>query len=532
MVALDVRVLRAASVAAILLAAVPDLAKAQEYGGTLVFGNAADPGALDPGFSYANTGFTVFDTIYNGLVEKDKAVEADSPPIVNALAESWEVSEDGLIYTFHLREGVKFHDGTPFNAEAVAFNVRRLIDKDFEYYYDIAAGNAASQMQFVDGFKVVDDNTFQYILKQPFGGFIDGLASHTFFYIVSPDAIKQYGVDGLSKQPAGTGPFKLVEYVRGQSLVLERNEDYWEKRPYLDRLIFRVIPDATARVAALLNGEIDVSLEIPPDSIATLEANPNIEVYLRGKPHNFSLLPNMREKPFSDPRVRQALSLAIDRSAIAEGILMGSAEPATQFYGIGNPGFDPSVSTVQDPYDPEKARSLLAEAGYPDGFTTKMLCVPSGSGVPATDQIMEYIQSNLADVGINVELELMDWNAYLGIFGKGIPQGQNIGAWCMAIGTDTAYILDMYARYIPPIGWATGWYENEKVADLLAQSDRASSFEEYLKMHREAQKMVLAEHGYIAVTHDLGPYGVNKRVKGWSPSRSASQDVSWAWVDD
>lgn len=521
-----------AVILALLLGVGASEAEEPVRGGTLVFGTAADPGSMDPSSSSAGTAFTVFDTIYNGLVEKDKTVDAPTPPIIPALAESYAVSPDGLTYTFKLRQGVKFQDGTPFDASVVDFNVRRWSDKGFKYFDEVAAGNAASLMQYVKSEKAIDDSTYAFTLSEPMGGFIDLLASHTYFYLVSPKVIEQYGAAGLADHPGGTGPFKVATYQRNQQISLVRNDSYWGTGPYLDRLIYRVIPDQTARVAALLSGEIDIAMELPPDSVATVKQNPNLEVYLRGKPHNFSLLPNFNEKPFSDPRVREAVSKAIDREAIVKDILQGTARPGTQFYGIGNPGFDPSVTKVQDARDLARAKQLLADAGYPKGFETRILCTPAGSGVPSTDQIMEFVQSNLADIGITVKLELMEWNAYLAVFGKGIPSGQNIGAFCMAMGTDTAYVLDMYgnSRNHPPVGWAEGWFTDPAVDALLNKASAATSWQEYIALHQQAQKTVLDDYGYIVITHDLGPYGVNKRVKGWKPSRSASQDVSFAWV--
>jgi peptide/nickel transport system substrate-binding protein len=521
-----------ASVVILLGSAAESLAQAPQRGGTIVFGTAADPGAMDPGFSSAATAWTVFDTVYNGLVEKDKTTDDASPPIVNALAESYEVSADGLTYTFHLREGVKFHDGTAFDAAAVDFNIRRWRDPGFEHYDEVAAGHTNVLMQFVKDARAIDDRTYEIVLAEPFGGFIDLLASHPYFYFASPGVIRAHGAEGLAEHPGGTGPFKVAEYVQNQRIVLERNDDYWGEPAYLDSLIFRVIPDASTRVAALLSDEIDITMELPPDAIETIEADADLEVALRGKPHNFTLLPNFREPPFSDARVREAVSKAIDREAITQQILRGAARPGTQFYGVGNPGFDESQTEPQDVRDVAAAKQLLAEAGYPDGFETRMLCTPAGSGVPATDQIMEFIQSNLAEVGIKVNLELMEWVSYLAVWNKGIPEGENIGAWCMAVGTDTAYILDMYghSRNHPPTGWSTGWYSNPKVDELLDQANLASSAEEYWRLHREAQQILMNDYGYIVVTHDLGPYGVNKRVQGWRPSRSASQDVSRAWV--
>ena len=169
--------------------------------------------------------------------------------------------------------------------------------------------------------------------------------------------------------------------------------------------------------------------------------------------------------------MRQAVSLAINRPAIVTDLMKGAASVGTQLYGKGNAGYDPTLS-VQDPYDPAKARQLLAQAGYPNGFSTKMPCSPAGTGIPSTDLIMEQVQSDLAKLGVKVQLQMTEWNSYLAVWLKGIPRGQGIGAECMSIGTDDAYILNMYAsdHNEPPVGWNINWYSNAQVDTLLKQA--------------------------------------------------------------
>ena len=317
--------------------------------------------------------------------------------------------------------------------------------RNLESFDEIAAGNAASLMQYVKGGKALDDFTYAFTLSEPMGGFIDLLASHTYFYLVSPKVIETFGAAGLAAHPGGTGPFKVSDYKRNQQVVLTRNEGYWgilalPRPPHLPRHPDQRHASRSAqRRDRHRNG---AAARFGRDGAQ----DPKLEVYLRGKPHNFSLLPNFREKPFSDAKVREAVSKAIDRDTIVKSILQGTARPGTQFYGIGNPGFDKWSRRCRTRAT-SRARSSFSPRPAIRRVSRRECCAPRpGSGVPSTDQIMEFLQSNLAEVEIKVKLELMEWNAYLAVFGKGIQSGENIGAFCMAMGTDTAYVLDMYGN--------------------------------------------------------------------------------------
>jgi peptide/nickel transport system substrate-binding protein len=500
-------------------------------GGTLTFGTSADWAGIDPQLVASGVAQVVFNQIFEGLVTRDRTINTDSPPIKPGLAESWTTSPDRRTYTFKLRPNVTFQDGTPFNANAAQFNFRRWRDPSFQYYSAIAAGNTAALMQEVAATSVIAPMTFAVTLKAPDAGLIDRMSGSSFYYMVSPAAIQKYGNTGFGQHGIGTGPFMVKSFQQGQRLVLVRNNAYWGAKPYLDSIVFQPIPDAGARVAAVVSGEVDVAMEIPPDSLSTINSSGNATSFELGKPATFTIMPNMKEAPFNNALVRQAVSLAINRQAIVTDLMKGAASVGTQLYGKGNAGYDPTLS-AQDPYDPTKARQLLAQAGYPNGFSTKMPCSPAGTGIPSTDLIMEQVQSDLAKIGVKVQLQMTEWNSYLTTWLKGIPQGQGIGAECMSIGTDDAYILNMYANdhNEPPVGWNINWYSNARVDTLLKEASLAATTTQYLALERQAQKILIQDRGDIFILHDTGPYAVSKRVHGWVPARSWLQDLSRAWL--
>ena len=222
--------------------------------------------------------------LYNGLVEKDWTADEPFHPIVPGLAESWSVSEDGKTYTFNLRKGVTFHDGSPFNAEAAHFNFQRMTDKDSPYYDQQVGSTATGVLRGLKGSRVVDEHTFEVELDQANMGFIEAIASLPNYYMISPAAIQKHGNEGIGQHAVGTGPFKLVEWVRGQRTVMERNENYWGRKPHVDRMVYRPIIEPAARVAALKAGEVHIAWDIPVDQVEPLKGNPRFNVFLRAFP--------------------------------------------------------------------------------------------------------------------------------------------------------------------------------------------------------------------------------------------------------
>lgn len=383
---------------------------------TVVYGVGVDALTMDPqmvdNVPTANAVMHVHET----LVTWDKSMN-----IVGKLAEKWEVSPDGKTWTFYLRKGIKFHDGADFNAEAVK--------KSFERILDPATGSPRrSILSMISEMKVVDPYTIQLTTKEPFGPFLSQLATYN-AAILSPKAIDQYGKD-YGRHPAGTGPYVLKEWQPGEKMVFERNENYWGEKPKTKTLVFKVIPENTTRVMALQTGEVDIISNVPPFQIEQLKANQDVEVILAEGFRTIYLGMNMKNKPFDDIRVRQALNYAIDRDAIINNILLGTATKAVGPEATSIPGAASDLPTYE--YNPEKAKQLLAEAGYPNGVAIKFYS-PFGR-YNMDKQVAEAIQAQLEKVGFKVDLQILDWSiisnvlkegkdTQLFLMGKGSPSG-------------------------------------------------------------------------------------------------------------
>ena len=507
-------------------------------GGTLIWGISSDPGGLDPNPLPSSIAQIQLDHAYENLVQRDWGYEKIKPgtlplPILPKLAASWEWRGGDLVY--HIREGVKFHDGTPLNAQAVEFNFRRWWDKKFPYYYAPAAVSPGFTSGFIKNVKALDDHTFSVSLGERNWPFFDFMGEQTFWAIVSPAAIKKYGNPQIAKSPAaaaGTGPYRIAEYEPGKRLVMERFKGYWGQQPYLDRIIFRPIPDTSARVAALLTGEVQIIDEVDPDLMDKVRTGQGVTLALPGKPNAFSLLPKVTEPPFSDRRVRHAVSIAIDRAAIARDLLHGSALPARGQLGIGNAAYNPNLPVPE--YNPGEAKKLLAEAGYPNGFRIKTRVPGPGCGMPKTVEVMEAVQSYLRAVGIELELEPMDWVQYVSWWAsQGVPKGSPYAMAPMCTGFGTPYVLAWYnASYsTPPHGVNIRFYSNPKLDAIFIDADRASAYDQFVRMYRDvAQPIVYNDDAVIPIFYGLNPYGVSNKVKGWTPNTAWAQLLTRAWL--
>jgi peptide/nickel transport system substrate-binding protein len=363
------------------------------------------PTDLDPQRESAASGKMVLGNVFDRLVSLDSNMD-----VVPELAEDWDISDDGLTYTFYLEEGVTFHDGTPFNADAVKFSFERLIDPE-------TGSGFFGDYEIIDSIEVIDDSTVEFTLDYAHAPFMRRLAM-TEAGIVSPSAVEELGAD-FSSQPVGAGPFIVDEWVSGERLVLVRNEDYWRELPTLERVNFSFIAEEQARIAALLAGDTDFDTVVPPSLLSMVEADPNMVVE-RGP----SLFPewvafNVEEPPFDDVLVRRAVGYATDVDTIIEEIFLGVGVRSTQPVAPGVYGYDDTIEPI--PYDPAMAEDLLAQAGWEDtdgdGVVDK-----DGQEFSAEFKIMnvteiqrmaEAIQAYLADVGMDVDIVVEDWGAFL-----------------------------------------------------------------------------------------------------------------------
>ncbi|MEN3186783.1 MAG: ABC transporter substrate-binding protein, partial [Atribacterota bacterium] len=260
------------TVIGVLLLSLTGLGFSQEArpGGTLVFGSAGDAARLDPADVTDGISITRTDAMFEGLLRYQEG----STEIEPCLAESWEVSEDGLTFTFHLRKGVKFHDGTDFNADAVVYSYKRQFDPNHPFYQYGEWAYWKWMFNYVKDVEKVDDYTVKIILSQPNASFLTSMAMFT-VAVVSPTACEKYGAD-FFKNPVGTGPFKFVEWVKDDHITVEAFDDYWGGRPYLDRVIFRVIPDPSVRLLELEKGTIDCVEYPSPDDLERIKSNPDL----------------------------------------------------------------------------------------------------------------------------------------------------------------------------------------------------------------------------------------------------------------
>mgnify|MGYP001025390810 FL=1 len=516
----------AAAVALFLFAGVgatPALA-AEENGGTLIVAMDAEADFLDNQAAGGWITWKVNRNMFDTLVMEDLTAEGvDQPPIIPGLAESWEISDDGLTYTFHLREGVKFHDGTELDAEAVRWNIERMWNPEAEQYSAKAAACTAFSWQALESLEVVDESTIRFHLNRPFGEFIgkmvDGGCGNT--SLMSPTNWEKWGNEEIGEHPVGTGPFRFVERVRGEKIVLERFDDYWGDQlddprytgPRIERLIFRPMTDPATRVAALQAGEVDLIWSPPPDWLDAMERR-GFQVEQAASPHVIYFALNLREPCLDDPKYRQAISHAIDRQGIAENLLKGAAVPAYGMIVPGSPSFDADFR--KNAYDPIRAQELLAASSCPDGGPTMTWLIPTGgSGNMAPIAISEWIQRNLNEVGFNVELEAYEWQTYLSFWWKGLQQGQS-ASW-MSWGMTTPLWVEVvgHSKWHPPEGTNVGWYQSEEVDALLDGALVEIDDAERESLYAEANRVMMEDAALLPIVHGKTPVLLGPNVEGY-----------------
>lgn len=359
--------------------------------GTLRVANFAEPTTLDPARAATAADYVFALSIWEGLVTYND----DYTELVPELAESWTQSDDGKEWTFQLCQGVKYHDGAPFDSTAVR--------KTFEYYRK-QTGTFASLLLPAEIAEMDDSDpaVFRIATKAPYA---DMARHQTVTRMLSPQQLER-GPNAIARQPVGTGQFRFVEQDRNRAVILEVNEEYWGDRAYLERIEFPVVTDLNARQSALISDQIDVSLTLPPDQFKQAESDTR-EVRTASLDDSWrvgwlNFITN--QTPVDEVRVRQAVIHAIDRDAIAKTVLRGLASVADSFMPPGIPGYKPPET--QYPYDPDRAQALLREAGHPDGVSFRM-AAPRAT-VIASQQISQAIVAQLAEVGIRAELDILE----------------------------------------------------------------------------------------------------------------------------
>ncbi|GGF50222.1 ABC transporter substrate-binding protein [Azorhizobium oxalatiphilum] len=473
-------------------------------------------GGPDNGFEgFRATGYTIYDP----LVAWDLTQEKAPAKLVPGLAESWSVDpKDPKKWVLKLRPGVKFHDGSAFTADAVIWNLEKLLNDKAPQYDAKQAAQVRSRLSSAASWRKVDDLTVEITTKE-----VDSFFPYqlTFLLISSPAQFEKLGSnwDKFAAAPSGTGPFRLTSFVPRERAELVANTDYWDKtrKPKIDSLVLLPIPEPSARTAALLSGQVDWIEAPAPDQIPALKAAGNTiasNIY----PHYISYMLSFQpDSPFADVKVRKAVNLAIDREGMKE-LLGGMMIPAVGSVPPGHPWFGNPGFKIR--YDPAEAKRLLKEVGYgPDKpLALKVGISTSGSGQMQPLPMNEFIQQNLAEVGVKLEFDVMEWGALLGRWRAGAqgPANKGLSALYMSSGTFdpfNAFIRFFDSRYAAPNGFNWGGFKDPAYDALIAKM--LTTFEPAAqdKLLGELHSKVVDDSLVVWIGHDVAPRGLGPKVK-------------------
>ena len=483
------RIGRAAVLAAAVGLAVS--ARAETPKDVLVIGHVAELQTLDPAQAVTISDFRILSNVFDGLL----AYKEGSLEVEPALATSWTISDDGLTYTFKLREGVKFHDGTDFNSDSVKFNFDRVTDKNHPYF-DTGPFPFVFELGPVASTEVIDKYTVAIHLSSPYAPMLTMLASSIGGLAgISPAAVQKYGKE-FSRNGVGTGPFKFKLWESNRQIVLEANPDYWGAPPKLKGVVFRPIVDENARVSEMLAGGTDLTVEVPPDNVATFAADPRFVFVEQAGPHLWYLLLNTKEKPFNDKLVRQAANYAINKTALVDKILKGTATVAA---GPTPPAFAAHDADLAPyPYDPEKARGLLKQAGYPDGVDVTFYVTESGSGMLSPVIMGTAIQADLAAVGIRARIETYEWNTFLGKLLPGMEGKANL-AELSFMSQDPDMHPFLALKTGAPVN--AGYYSNLEIDRLIDQGRATPDPAARAAIYKKMQEIAVDDAPWVYVAN-------------------------------
>ena len=464
--------------------------------GTLVRGISTFPNSLDHPQAAERQASTTDYQLYDSLVWF-----GEGGKIVPQLAESWEVSEDSTEYIFHLREDVVFHNGEPFNADAVVFNWERASTAEFEYSY---------HWQTAISVEAVDEYTVKAILEEPDALFLGTVADN--WAMIPPGYFEEVGQEGFNEHPMGTGPFKFVEWVKGDHITMEANMDYWRGAPKIETVIFRPIPESSTRVAAIQTGEVDMVTRLSSEEAQGLLGVENVKVIKypveRVYYIAFNNLTTGLDQPTMDAKVRQAMNYAVDVDTIIDALFDGFAEPASGYVVAGELGHG---AVEPFGYDPDKALELLAEAGYPDGFAMDMAC-PSGA-YTHFEEVCEATVGYLGDVGIDITLDVMESGQYWDLeANKELPPLFG-DSWSAAGG-------EAFRRLTGALGGFDASYSawsDPEIDRLLGEIKATPDQDERAALYGELQVYMQEDPPFIYLYQPVQFEAINIRVQGYKP---------------
>ncbi|MBF0224001.1 MAG: ABC transporter substrate-binding protein [Desulfobacterales bacterium] len=477
-------------------------------GGTIIYGFTGQIAAFDPIKSNDIETIAVMSAIYETLVRyKD-----DFTDIEPGLATSWNVSKDAKEWIFYLRKGVYFHDGTPFNADSVIFSFsRQTIDK-----------------KGVTKIEAIDDYTLKFFLEEPYAPFLYGLSS-TLAYIVSPTAVQKWGNE-FGNHPVGTGAFKFKDWKQGDPVVLEKNTSYWDTPPYVEKVVYQPFTNNKDLLIALKTAAVHVMGSVDPQDIVTIERDENLKIAYKPGINISYLAMNTEKKPFDNVKVRQAINYAINKKKLVKFLFQGLAIPAVT--PIPPLLWGNNKNIVDYDYNPQKAKELLKEAGYPNGFETTLWQMPVPRPYnPQPEKIAEIFKASLADVGIKAEIiSSYDWKTYLAKGKLGEHEMAFFG-WVPDYPDPDQFLYKLLDKdnAVKKIARNRAFYKNEQVHELLIKARQILDIKERSRLYYEAQKIIHDDAPWVPIAHVqqflafrknihdiiVDPRGTHKFYKAW-----------------
>jgi peptide/nickel transport system substrate-binding protein len=504
------------------LLALPSLASAQTVSSarTLVYGAPGEPVTLDPGNASDSPSLQVQTQLYDRLVNFKPGTSTPAP----GLALSWSANKAATVWTFKLRPGVKFHDGTAFNADAVVFNVNRWWNKadptgfraqgkTFEIWGDLLGGYKGDAGSVLKSIEKVDALTVRFTLNKAFTAFPDVLGTD-YFGIASPTAVKKGGAayGTPASRPVGTGPFSFVSWKTGDRATFKPNAGYWGTKPSVGGLVVRFIKDPAARLNELRAGTIDFTSALNPDDAKGIKADKTLQLVLPPA-FNVGLLNlNTRNKALSDARVRQAISLTINKKALVEAFYgdlgTSNASLLPQALSWAN-----SKNVPADyPYDTAQAKKLLAEAGYANGLTLDLWYPPiARSYFPAPKPVAEGLAADLSAVGIKVNLKTEDWTVYLSDRNKAPGFDLHLYGWSGDYGDPDNF----YSAFYGDGGSSDSGYNPAQIQQLLVAGRGAVGQAAKANIYAQLHDLTYAARVRLPIVHGVAPAAARSYVKNW-----------------
>lgn len=455
------------------------------------------PLTMDPANHSAGYTMAVLYPMYETLTMFNDEME-----VVPSLATDWETSQDGTEWTYQIRKGVKFHDDSELNAEVVKANFDRLLNPD---------NGLSTRSRFagvIKSVEVIGDYTVKFNLDKPYPAFHHLTSMHS-GAIISPEALAK-GSDFLARNVVGTGPYQFTEWVSGERVVMDKNEDYWQENgKSVEKMIFKWSSEKSVRVMALQSGEVDVIFPVPPAYAGVIEKSPNLRLDEEASDKTLWLALNTLHEPLANKKVRQALNYATNRKAMINSLLFNHGTVANSPMGPVSFGYDPETPAYK--YNLEKARKLLKEAGYENGFTLPIAVQE------AEANIAEALQGMWSDVGVEVEVNRMEYGLWADeVFSA--PENNKgysvIASWAASLLDADGFLTPLFhTASFAPAGANLGFYSNEKVDSLLDEAAKTVDSDQRLELYSKAQRIIQAEAAHVSLYYANSLAGMNKKVK-------------------